>query len=145
MACRIWKWHENGMKMTPIFTIIFISKMLIWQYITSLEHISSLLLYNMQLTKISLISFQIVSFLVSKEYFSYKISSNRRLFVSVKVVGEKAPLLLFPLETMMNNNLYWFSAKHYIKRRRSVYTVQTNTLMLYKIDWGQSAMYQHNN
>ena len=35
------KWQvgfENGIKMTPIFTIIFISKMLIWQCITSLEH-----------------------------------------------------------------------------------------------------------
>ena len=35
------KWHigfENGIKMTHIFTIIFISKMLIWQCITSLEH-----------------------------------------------------------------------------------------------------------
>ena len=35
------KWQvgfENDMKMTPIFTIIFISKMLISQCITSLEH-----------------------------------------------------------------------------------------------------------
>ena len=35
------KWQvgfENGTKMTPIFTIIFSSKMLIWQCITSLEH-----------------------------------------------------------------------------------------------------------
>ena len=35
------KWYvgfENGRKMTPIFTIIFISKMLILQCITSLKH-----------------------------------------------------------------------------------------------------------